>query len=192
MILQVLVLIAAQVIGPLGRGLLPLGLLLCLMIVFAERVVLPVLAGRPAASCLNQVQSVPDPEILRQDRLEELKGPRPVCQNMVHLQVDPAPVIINSVEQVSASLPVDRIQRGSVIPRHFCVEVALVKVIPEQSLFQNTAEMGKIPRRRCHCALKDLRVHLFFEFTGDPEHPGVRAASCGGHYFGRVIQLIPF
>ena len=96
-VLQVLVLIAAQVIGPLRRGLLPLGLLLCLLIVFAERVVLPVLAGRPAASCLNQIQSVPDPEILRQDRLEELKGPRSICQNMVHLQVDPAPVIVDSV-----------------------------------------------------------------------------------------------
>ena len=96
-VLQVLVLIAAQVIGPLRRGLLPLRLSLFFLIVFAERVVLPVFAGRPASCCLDQVQSVPDPEILRQDRLEELKGPRPVCQNMVHLQVDPAPVIINSV-----------------------------------------------------------------------------------------------
>ena len=191
MILQVLVPVAAQMIGPHRSGFLPLRLILPLLVVFPEGVILPVTAGRPADSDLQLLQSVAFPAILRQDHFEELKGPCPVGQNMEHLQVDPPPKIIDPVQKVPAPLPVDRVERRLVVRRHFRLQITLVEIVPEHALFQNTAEMRKLPCRGCHCALQRLRIHFLLKLTGDPENSGIGSAGRGGHYFGGVVQLIP-
>ena len=179
-------------ISPGRSRILPLGFSLLFFVILAEGVVLPVAPRRPADGHLQLLHPVTDPDILRQDRLEKFKGPCPVRQNMEHLQVDPPPVIVDPIEQVSAPLSVDRIQCGQIVRRHFHVQTTLVEIVPEHPFFQNTAEMRKLPRRGCHGALQDLRVHLFLQLTGDSENSRVGAACRGGHYFGGVIQLIPF
>ena len=191
MILQVLIPVAAQMISPHRRVFLPFRLFLFLLVILSERVVLPVTPRRSADCHLQLGEIVPDSAILCQDRLEEFKGPCPVRQNMEHLQVDPAPVIVDPVEEVSSPLAVDRVQGRPVVRRHFRLQIALIEIVPEHALFQNTAEMRELPRRGCHGSLQDLRVHFLLELAGDPENSGIGSACRGGHYFGGVIQLIP-
>ena len=192
MIMEVLVLISPQMIGLLGRNPGFIGLLIGFLIILAEGIALPVAAGGPACLGHQLLDLVFDPQIFHEYGLQELKCTCPICQNMEHFQVDPVAVIADSVKQVSSVFPIDRIQRRFVVRSHFRVHTALVQIVPEQALFQDTPEMRELSGRDRHRALQCVGIHVLFQFTGDPEHAGVCAACRGRHYFGGIIQLIPF
>ncbi len=69
-------------------------------------------------------------------------------------------------------------------------QIAVLKVVPENTPVQHTVEKGKFLNRMVQRLLEDLAVYLLLELAAQSEYSGI-GSSCGGrNYLRCIIQLI--
>ena len=188
--LQVLVPLPVQAVGAAREPLS--GLLAAVALIISLKSVLLLLLGAGPLRVLLIFDPVPDRQVGADDRLEKRDGAGPVRQDVEHLQVDAAPVIVDAVEKSAASRVIQGAAGGLLHRLYDRADAAAVQVVPEQPFPQDAREVGEVRGRPVQRLLQDRLVDLLVQLAADAEDAGVRASCRGGHDLRCVIQFIPF